>query len=84
MLGEFESVEQGGAKAAWFSDLLSTQLPARYAQIRAAVYFNRALEGKDWRIETSAASQDAWRGGIASPYFFANQFGAISGKVVVP
>jgi beta-mannanase len=89
MIGEFGSVEQGApagqSKATWFTDALSTQLPQRYPQIRAAVYFNWPFDGVDWRIETSAAAQDAWRAGIASPYYLANQFGSISGgKVTVP
>jgi hypothetical protein len=89
MIGEFGSVEQGApagqSKATWFTDTLATQLPARYPRVRAAVYFNWPFDGVDWRIETSAAAQDAWRAGITSPYYLANQFGATGGgKVAVP
>jgi beta-mannanase len=84
MIGEFGSVEQGGSKANWFTDALSTQIPTRYPRIRAALYFNWQFDGVDWRIETTAAAQDAWRRSIASSYYYANQFGSITGKVAVP
>lgn len=84
VIGEFGSVEQGGSKANWFTDALKTQIPGRYPRIRAAVYFNWNMDGDDWRIETSSASKAAWRAGIASAYYYANQFGSITGKVAVP
>jgi hypothetical protein len=88
MIGEFGSVEQGapagGSKANWFTDALSTQLPGKYKGIRAAVYFDFQFDGVDWRIETSQAAKDAWRAGIASAYYYPNQFGSITGKVAVP
>ena len=71
MIGEFGSVEQGGSKASWFTDALSTQIPTRYKQIRAALYFDWAFDGVDWRITTSESAKDAWRKGIASPYYVA-------------
>jgi mannan endo-1,4-beta-mannosidase len=85
MIGEWGSVEQGGSKADWFTDALKTQLPSRYPKIRAAVYFNWPFDGVDWRIESSSAAQSAWRAGIASSYYYPNQFGGMSGgKVAVP
>ena len=77
MIGEFGSVEQGGSKAEWFTDALTTQLPNRYRQIRAAVYFNWQFDGVDWRIETTAEAQDAWRAAIAAPYYPANEYGTL-------
>jgi beta-mannanase len=84
MIGEFGSVEQGGSKAAWFTDVLGTQLPSRYPRMRAVVYFNWAAGTQDWRIETTTAAADAWRKGISSSYYYANQFGSITGKISVP
>jgi hypothetical protein len=75
MIGEFGSVEQGGDKAGWFTDALSTQIPKNFKQIRAHVYYNRQADGVDWRIETSQASQEAWRAAIAAPYYTSNEFG---------
>ena len=84
MIGEFGSVEQGGSKATWLTDALEAQVPGKYSRIRALVYFNFQFDGVDWRIETSQASKDAWRAGVASSYFNANEFGSITGKVAVP
>jgi mannan endo-1,4-beta-mannosidase len=84
MIGEFGSVEQGGSKANWFTDALSTQIPGKYKQVRAAVYFDWAFDGVDWRITTSNSARDAFRQGIGSSYYAPNQFGSISGKVSVP
>ncbi len=84
MIGEFGSVEQGGSKASWFTDALSTQIPGKYKSIKAAVYFNWQFDGVDWRVETSTAARDAWRKGIASSYYAADRFGSITGKIAVP
>ncbi len=84
MIGEFGSAEQGGSKASWFTDTLSTQLPQRYPKMRAIVYYNWQFSNVDWRIETSTTAQSAWKNGIGSSYYYANQFGSITGKVVVP
>ena len=84
MVGEFGSVEQGGSKANWFTDTLKTQLPSRYPKMRAVVYFNWAMSGVDWRIETSSSASSAWKAGIAGSYYKANTLGSITGKVPVP
>jgi beta-mannanase len=84
MIGEFGAVEQGGSKANWFTDALTTQIPGKYGRIRAVVYFNFQFDGVDWRIETSQGARDAWRAGIAAPYFHPNQFGSITGTIAVP
>jgi mannan endo-1,4-beta-mannosidase len=84
MIGEFGSVEQGGSKSNWFTDALSTQIPGKYKQVRAAVYFDWAFDGVDWRITTSNSARDGFRKGIGSSYYAPNQFGSISGKVAVP
>jgi hypothetical protein len=84
MIGEFGSVEQGGSKADWFADALTGQIPGKYKQIRAALYFDWAFDGVDWRITTSNAARDAFRRGIGSSHYAPNQYGSISGKVAVP
>lgn len=62
MIGEFASSETGGDKAAWIADA-AARLPA-YPQLRALVWFNYAKE-TDWRVESSAASLDAFRTAFA-------------------
>jgi len=64
--------ERHREEAAWITDLLQTQLPTRFPQIRALVWFNwRILEGdwRPWPIESSASSQAAFHDGIASRYY---------------
>ena len=54
---EVASTELGGDKAAWIQDMLdSTAFP----RLRAVVWFNEDKE-TDWRIESSAASLEAFR-----------------------
>jgi mannan endo-1,4-beta-mannosidase len=84
MIGEFGSVEEGGSKAGWFTDVLTTQVPDKYGRVRALVYFNFAFDGVDWRIETSQSSIDAWHAGIGSGYYAPNNYGSATGSVAVP
>jgi chitodextrinase len=76
MIGETGSREYGaGVKANWITDILSTQLPNAFPQVKAFVWFNwRIFENGawwDWEIESSATSQAAFAAGIASPYYAA-------------
>jgi mannan endo-1,4-beta-mannosidase len=84
MIGELGSVQQGGSKADWISDALDIQLPDNYPKVRAVVYFDWAIDGVDWRIESASDSAKAWRAGIGSSYYSSNGFGDISAKVPVP
>ncbi len=75
MAGEVGSYEYGaGDKGRWITGMLS-DLPTKFPQIKALVYFNwRILEGgtwKNWDIESSASSQSAFATGIAAPYYAA-------------
>jgi len=79
MIGETSSTEHGGSKAEWIRDALTVQLPLRYPRIKAWVWFNWNHPGTggnmDYVIESSAASQQAYRESMASPYYAANSFG---------
>jgi hypothetical protein len=81
MIGETASTEIGGSKAQWISDALSTQLPNRFPNVKAVVWFNwnhpSALEGSrwDWQIESSSSAQTAFANAISSPYYAGNTFG---------
>ncbi|MCA9864803.1 MAG: hypothetical protein KC432_17330, partial [Thermomicrobiales bacterium] len=70
MVGETASTESGGDKAAWITDMLTTQLTTAYPEIRAFVWFNEAKE-TDWRIGSSAESVNAMRTGLAANRFAA-------------
>lgn len=69
MLGEIGSLEyRPGVKANWISNMLSV-LPTSFPKIKAMVWFNWRIDGKDWEIESSASSQRAFATGLASPYY---------------
>lgn len=62
MLSESASTELGGDKAAWITDAFD-QLPVRFPRVVSLTWFNLIKE-TDWRIESSAASQQAFSAGI--------------------
>ncbi len=77
MLAQWASIEagDGGAKkAAWITDALTTQIPLNFPQIKAVVYFNWAVGGMTYPIESSQAAINAWAAGIASPDYVTNQY----------
>jgi hypothetical protein len=72
MLAEVGSVEDGGDKAQWLRDA-GTDIPAKFPQVKAVVYFNAkdpARPELDWRLETSLASLSAAHAafGPGTPY----------------
>jgi hypothetical protein len=75
MVGETSSEESGGSKASWITDLLGTQLPQNFPQIKALLWYNhRAYDSGlnywwPWEIESSAAAQTAFANGISSSYY---------------
>jgi glycosyl hydrolase family 26 len=82
LIGETASSEQGTpSKAAWITELLSI-LPTRYPKVRGVAWFNWAVEGKDWPIETSSSAEAAFKTGIASSYYGATP--NKTGKLLVP
>jgi hypothetical protein len=75
MLGETGSAENGGSKASWITDALSTQLPKSFPQIKAFVWFNEKYTKNStvypWQIESSSSAQTAFANGIKSSYYAA-------------
>src|SRR5262245_30434658 len=63
MVAEIASIETGGSKAGWITDMFSTQLPQSYPKIKAVVWLNwRFYEGGSWwdyEIESSSSAQAA-------------------------
>jgi hypothetical protein len=68
VIGEIAATEQGGSKAEWIADTLST-IPAEYPKISGLVWFDKFEKGMDWPIETSASAIDAFAKGIARPVY---------------
>ena len=60
MVGETASAESGGDKAAWIRQTFLTDIPSRYPQVRAVVWFHRSKEA-DWRVNSSEGSLEAYR-----------------------
>jgi len=71
MIAETASTEVGGDKAAWITQGLSTDVPARLPRVRAVVWFQRDKE-TDWRVNSSAAALDAFRTVADSPLYAGN------------
>jgi beta-mannanase len=74
MIGEVGSKEYAtGVKASWVNDMLSTQLPQYFPQVKAVVWFNWRISENgtwwDWPIESSSATQSAFADAVASPYY---------------
>jgi hypothetical protein len=89
MLAESASLEagDGGAKkAAWIRDALTTQIPAKFPNIKAVLWFNWNCDpGSTYTIETTSAAQSAFASGIAAPTYSTNKFGALAaGQKVRP
>jgi Bacterial Ig domain/Ig domain of plant-specific actin-binding protein/Glycosyl hydrolase family 26 len=75
MISQLASVENGGSKASWISDMLSNQLSQNYPQIKAFSWFNWYFDDAGtqmpYEIESSATAQEAFKNGIASSYYLA-------------
>lgn len=72
MIGESGSAEQGGSKAAWI-DQAGDQMQNSFRSIAAFVWFNKADQGVDWRVNSSSASIRAYRSLGARRYFRARR-----------
>jgi hypothetical protein len=68
MVGETGSAEEGGDKADWIRRTFLEDLPSRYPQVRAVVWFHENKE-TDWRVDSSGASLEAYREVAASPLY---------------
>ncbi len=62
-IAETGCTEVGGSKAAWFGEAFAWL--AQHPEVRGVSWFSLAKE-TDWRIDSSPASLDAFRAGIAS------------------
>lgn len=69
MVGETASSEQGGDKAQWIRQGLLEDLPVKFPNVRALVWFDRVKE-TDWRVNSSAASLAAWRAVVDSDLYY--------------
>ncbi len=84
IISETASDETGGSKASWITDMLSTQLPNNFPQVKAVLWFNWQDGNHPWPIESSSTSKSAFASGIASSYYATNSFGSLSQSPIQP
>jgi Glycosyl hydrolase family 26 len=72
IIAETGSSESGGDKAAWIEETFFRTIPERMPRVAAVVWFNDAKE-RDWRVNSSQASLDAYRRVVASTLYGGDQ-----------
>ncbi|HEX6782262.1 MAG TPA: glycosyl hydrolase [Solirubrobacterales bacterium] len=83
MLGEFATSPNGGHKAVWIRKMFE-DLPRKYPQVRALIYFNTVDRGIDWPLETSPAAARVFAKGIRKGIYANNRFGEIASSPIPP
>lgn len=78
MITELGSSEVGGSKSAWITDALGRQLPGGFPAIKAIVWWNQAADGGDWPIESSSASNAAFRSAIGRTVYLDNRYAGLN------
>lgn len=82
MIAEIGCTENGGSKAGWITDAITSQLQ-QHPKVKALVWFNHT-DVNDYSIESSTAATAAFSAAIAAPSFLTNVFntlGALSFEV---
>jgi mannan endo-1,4-beta-mannosidase len=86
MVGETATTNTGGDAGAWIRDVLLTQLPQKYTHVKAFVWFNsndrNSLLG--YMIESTSGQKAAFKQGITSSYYAANNFASLPAGPVKP
>ena len=60
----------GGNKFAWITDML-TKIKTEFTKVEAFYWFN-AVKEKDWRLDSSPGTLEAFKKGISDPYFISH------------
>jgi len=86
LLGEVSSSENGGSKAVWIDDMLQTQLPTNFPQIKAVVWMNWNVDDPTltWQIGSSDAAAHAFFSGIRSKWYAGEHFGGLPPRTIQP
>lgn len=72
MIAEINSASAGGDKAAWYTDMLTQQIPHNFPKIAAIVFFNEdkfATEGVKWLIDETPPSLAAFKNGMQNSLY---------------
>jgi beta-mannanase len=86
MVAETATTNTGGDAAAWIRDVLLTQLPQKYTHVKAFVWFNSNDNNPSlgYTIESSAGQKAAFKQGITSSYYAANNFASLPAGPIKP
>lgn len=77
MIAETASAPSGGDKAGWITDAFTTELPSKFTQVKAFVWFDENKE-RNWLISSSAATQQAFATAVHAPIYASNQYGNLN------
>jgi hypothetical protein len=83
VIGEVASEERGGSKPKWIKHALKT-IPARYPKVRAVLWFDERDQGMHWPIESSKASQRAFKQAIGRSIYRPNVFSELPPGAIQP
>ncbi|HEX3240968.1 MAG TPA: glycosyl hydrolase [Solirubrobacterales bacterium] len=72
IIAETGSSETGGDKAAWIEESFFSTIPEQMPRVAAVIWFNDAKE-RDWRVNSSQASLEAWRRVVGSTLYGGDQ-----------
>ena len=72
LLAEVNTTEQGGDKSAWYTDMLTQQIPYNFPQIKAVVIYNEdrnSQEQVNWRVDITPASLQAFTSALQNKFY---------------
>jgi mannan endo-1,4-beta-mannosidase len=86
MIGETAASENGGSKAAWIEDMLDEELPDKFPQVKAFVWFGDVSRYPElsWPVTSSDATLVAFREGISSPVYPGNAYATLDVSPIPP
>jgi hypothetical protein len=68
IITETSSSEGGGSKAEWIENAFFKTIPLKMPRVQAVVWFDQSKE-RDWRVDSSQPSLDAYRRVVASSLY---------------
>lgn len=83
VIGETASDERGGSKAAWIQNSLKV-IPKKFPKVRGLVWFDERSQGMSWPLESSKASEHAFRRAIRPKLYRPNVFAQLVGPKIAP
>jgi len=86
MIAETATSKNGGDPSAWIKDTMLTQLPQKYTQVKALLWFNWNANDPtlSWPIESTSLQQSAFRESVNSGYYASNTFGSLPASAIKP